>query len=143
MDVRHCEECDSDMSRGDFYKHRAICKTCYKNQRQEYRMRQKDDASDADQPSECTDDLYVSRNPRIPGEVKVGRSQDPQARAASMSAAQNFHIEVVATFPGLGHLEKEVHRILAPQRVDAPGREWFSVSVAFAMAAVTEARRPA
>ena len=147
MDVRHCKGCDRDMSPGDFYQRRAKCKKCHIKTMREYRKKRQDPEASDDWSEACTseaghqDDLYIAWNPRIPGELKVGRSRDPQARMAGMSASQNFRMELSATFPGQGHLEHKVHALLAARRVgECPGREWFEVSEAFAFAAVLEAR---
>jgi T5orf172 domain len=144
MDVRHCKGCDLDMSPSEFYQRHAKCKKCCIKATQEYRKRKQDpEASDdwSEASERLDDDLYVAWNPRIPGELKIGRSRNPKARIAGMSASHNFRMEVVATFPGLGYLEPRVHALLAARRVgDCPGREWFEVSEAFVFAAVLEAR---
>ena len=88
--------------------------------------------------------LYIAENPKIPGEVKVGKSYNPLRRASGLSEGQNFRLRVIAVFPGLGYLETTVHGLLERQRVeDAPSREWFYVSPQFAMAAVEQARAAA
>lgn len=148
MDVRHCKGCDRDMSPGDFYKRITKCKKCHNKQCKDIRRKRKHTSEASDDWSEAQtseggerDDLYIAWNPRIPGELKIGRSRNPLARIAGMSASQNFRLEVGVTFPGLGHLEYKVHALLAARRVGGcPGREWFEVSEAFAFAAVLEAR---
>ena len=45
-----------------------------------------------------------------------------------------FHIEVLAEFPGTGHLEGAVHAHLKHCRnTDGKGREWFRILLADAM----------
>ena len=48
-----------------------------------------------------------------------------------------FRVEVLAEFPGVGHLEHAVHNLLAACRnPDGRGREWFKVPLAEALHAV-------
>jgi hypothetical protein len=61
-------------------------------------------------PSEFTpdargpDDLYIMRYVGILQDVlKIGRSNNVESRRRALEACQNFHIEVLATFPGKGH----------------------------------------
>jgi T5orf172 domain len=72
------------------------------------------------------DTLYLIHNPRIPGEVKVGRARDVEARLKDLSSCQNFSLELLQAWPGLGCLEREVHHQLDARRLRGyPGREWF------------------
>ena len=69
-------------------------------------------------------------NPQIPGELKIGRSNNVELRRAALSSQQNFDMKVVAVVFGKGHLEKKVHRALEDKRVSrGPGQEWFRVGV--------------
>ena len=81
--------------------------------------------------------LYVMENPRIPSELKVGRSRNPYKRARSMSRAHNFEMRVVAVFPEAGHLETHVHHLLAADRVPGHSREFFRVSRKRAFSAIS------
>ena len=66
--------------------------------------------------------------------LKIGRANDTTERAKSLEAAMPFHIEVLAEFPGAGHLEGAVHTHLKHCRnTDGKGREWFRISLADAM----------
>ena len=100
-----------------------------------------DDESSGEEP-ECEDPaplgaLYVMENPRIPSELKVGRSRNPYMRARSMSRSHNFEMRVVAVFPEAGHLETLVHRRLAADRVPGHSREFFRVSRKRAFSAIS------
>ena len=84
--------------------------------------------------------LYIFTNERIPDQIKIGRSLRPEARAAALEASQNFRCIILATFPRLGHLEFDVHRLLEQYRVlDVPSHEWFTASTATAVGAIMEA----
>ena len=88
----------------------------------------------------CSNDLYVMQNVRLPGELKIGRSQNVQERVKTLQTAQNFRIRVVAVYPGAGRLENTVHRILRKRRVeDGPGQEWFRSSRKRAFSAIAQA----
>ena len=74
--------------------------------------------------------LYVMSNSRIPGEYKVGRSSNPEARAADLQAAHNFEMIIHAVFPRLGNREYDVHVALQTYRVHAgSSREWFKADL--------------
>ena len=76
------------------------------------------------------DSLYIMENPRLPGEVKVGRSQNPEERAKQLSAGHNFRIVVRRSYGEKGFLEKTLHQRLKCRRVqECAGVEWFKVSV--------------
>ena len=83
-------------------------------------------ASELDPPEakrlKTTSSLYIMRiatqyYQQEPGEVnldllyglKIGRASDTTERAKSLEAAMPFHIEVLAEFPGAGHLEGAAH----------------------------------
>ncbi len=69
-------------------------------------------------------------NPRIAGEVKIGRSTNPEERAKSLSAGNNFCLAVRQTYEEKGFLEKTLHHRLKRRRVEeGAGVEWFRVSV--------------
>ena len=76
------------------------------------------------------DSLYIMENPRIPGEVKIGRSQNPEERAKQLSAGNNFRLVVRHSYGEKGFLEKTLHQKLKRRRVEeGAGIEWFKVSV--------------
>ena len=67
--------------------------------------------------------------------VKIGRSDNVKRRKQELQAGHNFFMEVVAIFPGKGHLENEVHRNLQDFRSRrGAGREWFNICAADAAA---------
>ncbi len=86
-------------------------------------------------------DLYVMQNSRIPGEVKVGRSMDVEARRHSLQRSQNYRMLVLAVFPQAGNIEGCVHKMLGYCRVteEAAGREWFRCSPQTAFSAIGQA----
>ena len=57
------------------------------------------EGEDEDDYEDGEDDLYVMENSRIPGEVKIGRSSNPENRKKSLQASQNFRINLLAAFP--------------------------------------------
>jgi hypothetical protein len=58
--------------------------------------------------------------------LKVGRSGDIARRAHELANSMPHTMLVLASFPGLGHLEDQVHATLAPTRnTGGRGREWF------------------
>jgi hypothetical protein len=76
------------------------------------------------------DSLYIMENLRIPGEVKIGRSHNPEERAKQLSSGQNFRIVVKRSYGEKGFLEKTLHQKLKSRRVEqGAGVEWFKVSV--------------
>jgi len=82
-------------------------------------------------------DLYVMQNSRLP-ELKIGRSNSVELRRRSLQSSQNFTIEVHAIFPGAGHIEPLVHKILSNCRVSGvAGREWFHCSLEAVLGAIS------
>ncbi len=62
--------------------------------------------------------------------VKIGRSNDPEKRRRGLEACHDFQVEIVALFPGRGHLETLVQEHLAQHRSNrGAGTERFKVSV--------------
>ncbi len=58
--------------------------------------------------------------------LKVGRSGNIARRAHELANSMPHTMLVLASFPGLGHLEDQVHATLAPTRnTGGRGREWF------------------
>ena len=92
------------------------------------------DAESTESPAKrpkVDDTLYLLHNPRIPGEVKVGRARDVEARLKDLSSCQNFSLQLLWAWSGQGYLEKEVHHQLASRRLTGyPGREWFRLDPA-------------
>jgi hypothetical protein len=76
------------------------------------------------------DSLYIMENLRIPGEVKIGRSQNPEERAKQLAAGNNFRVVVQRSYGEKGFLEKTLHQKLKKRRVEeGAGLEWFRISV--------------
>jgi len=77
------------------------------------------------------DSLYLIHNPRIPGEVKIGRARNVERRLNVLSACQNFSLVLIQDWPEWGCLERDVHQQLAGRRLTGhPGREWFRLDLA-------------
>lgn len=88
-----------------------------------------EETCDIPEASNEPDSLYVMENPRIPGEIKIGRSQAPEDRAKHLSAGHNFRLIVKYSYGGAGFLERTLHSKLKHLRVDnAAGVEWFRVT---------------
>jgi len=132
----------------------SICKECKARKCREYYAKRKredgegdddiDDEGGNDPPepdetrdADIGDDLYMMQNSRIPGEVKIGRSIDPEIRRRSLQASQNYRMNLLAMYPEAGCIEARVHSMLAYCRVlDVPGREWFECSTQTAFGAI-------
>lgn len=86
------------------------------------------------------DDLYVMRYCTDTTAVKIGRSHEVNKRRKALESGQKFYVETIATFPGYGRLEGQVHKTLGhKQSTKGAGREWFSVSAAEAVRVIGEA----
>ena len=69
--------------------------------------------------------------------LKVGRTGDLAERTRTLETSMPFRVDVLAEFPGAGHLELPVHALLAYRRNTAGrGREWFRVPLSEALHAV-------
>ncbi len=72
--------------------------------------------------------------------LKVGRSGNIAKRAHDLDDSMPFHILVLATFLGKGHLEGHVHASLADCRNrNGRGREWFHAPLVDILQAVVRA----
>ena len=84
----------------------------------------------ADTGSTTQGALYVLRydfDPCGTMGLKIGRAACVQTRVQQLEASHNFRLIVLATFPGLGHLEPRVHSLLSESRArEGRGREWFN-----------------
>ena len=109
-----------------------VCKKCWTERYPKEKKRSFEDcvASDETEQPGSPDALYIMENPRIPGEVKIGRSQNPDERAKHLSAGNNFRLVVKHIYEEKGFLEKTLHHRLKRRRVEeGAGVEWFKVSV--------------
>ena len=81
------------------------------------------------------DSLYVMITQGNEFRVKIGRSQNPHARAQQLSAGHPELIVVFHVWACKGPLERFVQERLAPLRVQngGPGQEWFNVSPTMAV----------
>ena len=84
------------------------------------------------------DHLYIMHYSFCSTKVKIGRNQNVEARKKSFETGHDFHVEVVATFPGKGFLEPEVHKRLEHKRSKrGAGVEWFDISPEEAFACIS------
>ena len=73
--------------------------------------------------------------------IKVGRSENVSMRKAQLEEGHAFQCKILRVYPGCGHLEYMVHKLLACKRITGgSSREWFDVSFDTAMLAVRLAR---
>ena len=60
------------------------------------------------------------------GPYKIGRSKDIKKRIRKLEESHIFRMRLDAVFPNKGHLEREIHSLLAPFRVEGFNcREWY------------------
>jgi hypothetical protein len=137
---KECSICHECLPIDNFWKcknskdgRNSYCVPCFKKK---YKNKKRPHAEDDETDDEfvisqelAPDSLYTMENNRIPGEVKIGRSQNPEERARQLSAGNNFRIAVKQVYVGKGYLEKTVHQRLKARRVEeVAGTEWFRVS---------------
>ena len=157
-----CSKCKAVKAYTEFYNNRALssgidhyCKECRRARNAIYNASRikstpsttASDMSDAeaDYPQAeagrgVRDSLYVMSydfDPCHSMGLKIGRAVDVEARALQLGASHNFRMIVLAIFPGLGHIEPQVHSVLSPSRAsNGRGREWFNVSMDSALHAI-------
>lgn len=148
-----CSACHETLPIDDFHNNscrkdgkQSYCKACNTARANKARMdavwATSSQTHSLDEPPTCSGDefavtdeltpdaLYIMENPRIAGEVKVGRSRDPEERAKQLCAGQNYRMIVRRTWGEKGFLEKTIHHKLKRRRVEeGAGVEWFRVSV--------------
>ena len=144
-----CSACHETFPMDNFHNHaskkdgkQSRCKACNTNWGAYERTKSSQTHSWPEEPSVmCSDEfsvtqefipdaLYIMENPRIPGEIKIGRSRDPEERAKQLCAGNNYRMVVRRTWGEKGFLEKTIHHKLKRRRVEeGAGVEWFQVSV--------------
>ena len=78
--------------------------------------------------------LYIMRYDINDTYIKIGRTFNIKQRIKSLEASHYFRVIVLKEFHDKGHLESKVHDLLNEFRVTTGvGREWFKVSVEFAI----------
>ena len=105
------------------------------------------ESSKADIGGTVCDALYVmcyDFDPCHTMGLNNGRACNVDARALQLAKGHAFRMHILATFPGLGHLERRVHAILAADRVTTGrGIAWFCTplgTVLHAIAVLTHER---
>ena len=69
--------------------------------------------------------------------LKIGRSCNIEERALTLASSLPFDMVVLATIPGAGAVEADVHEHLANRRnTDSNAREWFRISLTQALIAI-------
>ena len=138
---KNCKICNQSLCPDAFYAtYRTVCKKCVSKKVQQNELEKKrawPEMENSDESVEFAateeyfpDSLYIMENPRIPGEIKIGRSHNPEERAKQLSAGNNFRIVVRRSYGEKGFLEKTLHQRLKCRRVqECAGIEWFKVSV--------------
>ena len=94
-----CQKCNAEKRISDYYPGRHHCKTCVL---EVGRKRRQCDRDAAESDSTWGESLYILSNPRIGGEVKVGRAACPTGRAQILSNGQNFTLDVNHTYSPQG-----------------------------------------
>ena len=139
---KECLGCGNKRSLTEFSQRlgglRPRCKQCCNEEQRERYHKSRNEAEPVDdsEPNpkrlkqDPGSDLYIMALSTDPtGTVhglKVGRSGNIPQRAMNLSTSMPFNILVLATFPGAGEAEDNVHSLLAPSRNPAGrGREWF------------------
>lgn len=69
-------------------------------------------------------DLYIIQTART-GDFKVGRSSNVAQRLAQLQTSCPYKLRILLEAPGLGHLERSVHRSLQSHRCRHGKGEWF------------------
>ena len=93
-----------------------------------------------DAPNSNRDHLYILHTSALPGLCKIGRSHDPQARAAELQESMPFYLQIHSVFWGRGGEECAAHQALAAFRLEnVPGQEWFQLEPKDACTAVARA----
>ena len=98
-----CQKCNTEKRISDYYPGRHHCKTCVL---EVGRKRRQCDRAAAESDSTWGESLYILSNPRIGGEVKVGRAACPTGRAQILSNGQNFTLDVNHAYAHRGYLEE-------------------------------------
>ena len=152
--VKTCPKCQTEKSLDDYWVNntrkdgrQGWCKACYSDRERESwkaiklkRKREEEAGVDSEsempcesepvkeEPKNTNDSLYIFSNPILPGVLKIGRSVSPETRCKSLSTSQPFIIQIIATYGGLGFLERAIHLKLHSKRVTSgPGLEWFKI----------------
>ena len=154
LTTKVCTWCHESVPFEDFYNHHGTrdgkqswCKACMLKNHKLRSAAPSVACSAAGSASEFTvtqelvpDALYIMENPRIPGELKIGRSRDPEERAKQLCAGNNYRMVVKRTYGEKGFLEKTIHKKLKRRRVEEGSSvEWFRISVEQADALIVAA----
>ena len=144
-----CNLCHESVPLEDFYKRHGArdgkqswCKACMlKNHKLRSEAPSVECSSEYTVTQEIVPDaLYIMENPRIPGDIKIGRSRNPEERAKQLCAGDNYCVVVKRAYGEKGFLEKTIHKKLKRRRVEEGSSvEWFRISVEQAEALIVAA----
>ena len=141
-----CRVCSTSLTADNTYQGKGrICRMCHNQACIERGKRRKLDAdadaeeASSDEPTfeitetfipKTKDHLYVMQNNRIPNELKVGRSHDPNQRSKELGRSHNFRMDVLRVYHACGNLEATVHKRLKARQVsEGDGQEWFQIDL--------------
>ena len=96
--------------------------------------------SESSQAGANCDTLYVmcyDFDPCHTMGLKIGRTSHVDARALQLGKGHAFRMHVLATFPGLGHIEHHVQLLLSSSRATTGrGIEWFHTPLSSVLHAI-------
>jgi T5orf172 domain len=138
-----CRTCCEPLTGENIYVGQGyVCKSCFVASTNESRKKRKQYANNEceqeEPPFEVVetfaplkkDHLYAMQNSRIPNEIKVGRSHDPEQRARELQKCQNFTIQILKVWHCQGYLETTAHKRLKVRNVTGHfGQEWFRIDL--------------
>lgn len=80
--------------------------------------------------------LYVWSRSDAPSLLNIGKSHDPESRAATLQSGHCFWVKVEAVFKGYGHFERQVHQLLQHAQVPGARQAWFHAELQVALSAI-------
>ena len=135
---RACTKCSAELLPDNFYPSwKTVCKQCFSSNVKD-RKRAHEELPEDGPDFEVVetfipqkkDHLYAMQNSRLFGEIKVGRSHDPEHRAKDLGKSQNFKMQILKVFHFVGHLESTVHKRLKQRHsTEGDGIEWFRIDM--------------
>ena len=137
---RVCRVCAEPLTADTIYAGQGnVCRKCFITSTAESQKKRKREVETEQEEApyevaetfipERKDHLYLMRNSRFgDGEIKVGKSHDPNQRSKELSKSQNFRMDILKVYHCQGHLETTVHRRLKARQVTlGDGKEWYRI----------------